>query len=299
MNCLNMNCLNNSHRSLVLFLAIVSFLIPSRRTDAGTIYVNNRLGSDAYNGIRAEAITEQTGPVKTIGRALKLAGRSDVISLANTGVPYYESISLVGSKHSGPVQQPFTILGNGATLSGAMAVPETAWQQVGIDLWQLKPYRKGHYQLILDGKAVAEVKRPADKTWTEVPEMPTGNWCVFKGAIYFQAERLADPESMRFGLARHTCGITFYGVNNVVIDNLTIQHFRIDGVNANDHAKDVVLQNVVLTENGRAGLTVAGTSLVAVLQSRIERNREHSILLKEAAALVIDETVLDVEPDQK
>ena len=294
-----MNCLNISHRSLVLFLAIVSFLIPSRRTDAGTIYVNNRLGSDACNGIRAEAITEQTGPVKTIGRALKLAGRSDVISLANTGVPYYESISLVGSKHSGPVQQPFTILGNGATLSGAMAVPETAWQQVGSDLWQLKPYRKGHYQLILDGKAVSEVKRPAGKTWTEVPEMPPVSWCAFKGAMYFQAERLDDPESMRFGLARQACGITFYGVNNVVIDNLTIQHFRIDGVNASDHAKDVVLQNVVLTENGRAGLTVAGTSLVAVLQSRIERNREHSILLKEAAALVIDETILDVEPDQK
>jgi hypothetical protein len=294
-----MNCHNHFRHSQILLLAIASFLIASQRTDAGTIYVNNRLGSDAYNGIQAEAITEQTGPVRTIGRALKLAGRSDVISLANTGVPYYESISLVGSKHSGPAMQPFTILGNGATLSGAMAVPETAWQQVGSDLWRLKPYRKGHYQLILDGKAVSEVKRPAGTTWTEVPEMPPGSWCAFKGAMYFQAERLAEPESMRFGLARHSCGITLYGVNNVVIDNLTIQHFRIDGVNANDHAKDVVLQRVVLTENGRAGLTVAGTSLVAVLQSRIERNREHSILLKEAAALVVVETQLDAEPDQQ
>jgi hypothetical protein len=294
-----MNCLNHLHRNQILFLAIVSFLIAFQRTDAGTIYVNNRLGSDAYNGIREEAITEQTGPVKTIGRALKLAGRSDVISLANTGVPYYESISLVGSKHSGPAMQPFTILGNGATLSGAMAVPETAWQQVGRDLWRLKPYRKGHYQLILNGKAVPELKRTADTTWTEVPVLPVGSWCAFRGAVYYQAERLVEPEEMRFGLARHSCGITFYGVNNVVVDNLTVQHFRIDGVQANDHARDVVLQRVVLIENGRAGLTVAGTSLVAILQSRIERNREHSILLKEAAALLVHETQLDVVPDQK
>ena len=104
---------------------------------------------------------------------------------------------------------------------------------------------------------------------------------------------------MRFGIARHSCGITFYGVNNVVVDNLTVQHFRIDGINANDHAKDVVLREVTLIENGRAGLTVSGTSLVALLECRIERNREHSILLKEAAALVVDRTQLDAEPDQK
>lgn len=294
-----MNGLTRFHCPQLIILTVASCLSISPTAHAATIYVNNRIGSDVFNGTQDQAINEKTGPVKTIRRALKLAGRSDVISLANTGVPYYEAISLVGSKHSGPETQPFTILGNGATLSGAMAVPETAWQQVGNDLWQLKPYRKGHFQLILDGKAVTEIKRPANETWTEVPTMPAGSWCAFKGAIYFQAERLAEPESMRFGIARHTCGITFYGVNNVVIDNLTVQHFRVDGVNANDHAKDVVLQRVVLTENGRAGLTVAGTSLVAVLDSRVERNREHSILLKEAAALVVDRTQLDVEPDQK
>jgi hypothetical protein len=294
-----MNHLNPLHRTLLIVLVVVSVHVASGTTRAATIYVNNRTGSDAYNGIRDEAINEKTGPVKSIRRALKLAGPSDVISLANTGVPYYEAISLVGSKHSGPVQQPFTILGNGATLSGAMAVPETAWQQVGNDLWRLNPYRKGHYQLILDGKAVPELKRAASETWTKVPEVPVGSWCAFKGAIYYHAERQVEPESMRFGIARHSCGITFYGVNNVVVDNLTVQHFRIDGINANDHAKDVVLREVTLIENGRAGLTVSGTSLVALLECRIERNREHSILLKEAAALVVDRTQLDAEPDQK
>lgn len=294
-----MNHLTRLHRTLLIVLVVVSVHVASGTTRAATIYVNNRTGSDAYNGIRDEAINEKTGPVKSIRRALKLAGPSAVISVANTGVPYYEAISLVGSKHSGPAQQPFTILGNGATLSGAMAVPETAWQQVGNDLWRLKPYRKGHYQLILDGKAVPELKQAASETWTKVPEVPVGSWCAFKGAIYYHAERLVEPESMRFGIARHSCGITFYGVNNVVVDNLTVQHFRIDGINANDHAKDVVLREVTLIENGRAGLTVAGTSLVALLECRIERNREHSILLKEAAALVVDRTQLDAEPDQK
>ncbi|MBC8289872.1 MAG: right-handed parallel beta-helix repeat-containing protein [Planctomycetes bacterium] len=289
-----------SSQRVLPFLVLASTLLAAVEDAAArTFYVNNRLGSDRFNGVAAEAVNRQTGPVATIGRALKLARSSDIISLADTGIPYYESISLVGVRHSGTAARPFTILGNGASLSGAIRVPETAWQQVGTDLWQLKPYRKGHYQLILDGKAVPEVRPQPDEKWTEVPELPVGSWCAFRGAIHYQAERLIEPESMNFAFAQRTTGITFYGVRNVFVDNLKVEHFRIDGANANDRATDVVLSGVLIVENGRAGLTVAGTSLVAVVGCRIERNRDESILLKEAAALVAQETRLDVPPTQK
>ena len=76
-----MNHLNPLHRTLLIVLVVVSVHVASGTTRAATIYVNNRTGSDAYNGIRDEAINEKTGPVKSIRRALKLAGPSDVISL--------------------------------------------------------------------------------------------------------------------------------------------------------------------------------------------------------------------------
>ena len=284
---------------LPAILLSASLLVQSKDATARTLYVNNRVGSDRFNGVAPEAVNRQTGPVATIGRALKLARRSDIISLADTGVPYYESISLVGGRHSGTGERPFMIAGNGATLSGAIAVPETAWQQVGTDFWQLKPYRKGYYQLILDGKAVREVRPQPDENWTEVPKLPEGSWCAFRGAIYYQAERLVEPKSMNFAFAQHGCGITLYAARNVLVDNLRIEHFRVDGVNANDHATDVVLNGVLIVENGRAGLTVAGTSLVAVVGCQIERNRDESILLKEAAALVVQRTQLDAEPTQQ
>ena len=130
--------LNFKRVLLPAILLSASLLAHSKDAAARTLYVNNRVGSDRFNGVAPEAVNRQTGPVATIGRALKLAKRSDIISLADTGVPYYESISLVGTRHSGTGERPFMIVGNGATLSGAIAVPETAWQQVGKDLWKLK-----------------------------------------------------------------------------------------------------------------------------------------------------------------
>ena len=282
-----------------LLILAVSLAGPAADTRAGTLFVNNRMGSDRYNGSTEKAINDSSGPVRTIQRALQLAGTSDIISLANTGVPYYESLTLCGTRHSGTERHPFTIVGNGSVLSGAIAVPETAWQQVGDHLWQLKPYRKGHYQLILNGKAVPELRRKANENRATVPDLPSGTWCAFRGAIYYRSERRTEPESMPFGFAQRGCGMTLYSVRNVLVQNVSIQHFRIDGVNAADQATDVVLTGVHLIENGRSGLAVGGTSLVAVVRGRVRGNRSHSVLLKEAAALVVRESEFDQPPVQQ
>ena len=49
----------------------------------------------------AEPDNPANGPVKTIDRALRIAGPSDRIVLINTGVPYRDSISLAGENCSG------------------------------------------------------------------------------------------------------------------------------------------------------------------------------------------------------
>ena len=95
--------------------------------------------------------------MRTITRALQLAGNGDTIVLANTNVPYRENISLVGSRHSGTPQQPFTIRGNGAILDGSAPVPPEAWESYRGAVFRFSPPRMGYQQLFLDDRPAVRV----------------------------------------------------------------------------------------------------------------------------------------------
>jgi hypothetical protein len=237
-----------------------------------------------------------TGPVKSISRALQLAGTGDTIIVANTGMPYYDHLTLQGEKHSGHPFRPFRIEGNGATLTGAMVVPQRAWREADLDVWMLVPFRKGHFQLVRDGKALAEVRPAADEQWTSVPDLQVNEWCVWHGAIYYKSERFVEPWTLNMSIARRSCGITVFAAHDIVISDLTIQHYRLDGVNLHDLALDVQLRKLTLRENGRAGFAIGGSSTAHVSGSDVERNRDHSVLIQEAAAVAIDDCILDAEP---
>ena len=263
---------------------------------AENIFVNNATGADRNDGSAAETVGTFAGPVRTISRALQLAKPSDAIVLANSGTPYFDEVTIDGRRLSGTEARPFRIVGNGAVLSGAMAVPPGAWEEVGRDLWRVKPHRKGHYQLVRDEAAASELRQAADENWAELPELAENQWCVWKGAIYLHAEHNADPGEQNFGIARGQCGITLHATRHVRISDLTIQHYRLDGINVHDRASDVTLSNVTLVENGRAGLTVAGSSTVRIAGAETRANRDFSMLVQDAAAVDVQETKFDVEP---
>ena len=106
-----------------LLLVLWSTPAPGRE-----IFVDNLSGNDRFNGQQPRGTAELFGPVRTIARALRLAGAGDVILLAKNKEPYRESISLVGSRHSGTAKDPFVIRGNGAILDGSVPVPARAWE---------------------------------------------------------------------------------------------------------------------------------------------------------------------------
>ena len=117
-----------SLRSFFLLSSLcgVWLILSAERSTAGVIYVDNRHGSDTFDGSDPDLIDTRTGPVKSIRRATLLAKSSDTIFLANTGVPYSESISLTGRRHSGIKGFPFRIVGNGSIVDGSRAVPTAA-----------------------------------------------------------------------------------------------------------------------------------------------------------------------------
>src|SRR5262249_23900589 len=113
---------SGSHRTATMmslvqrlsFLAValsIALFTAGCEAAARDIFVNNLAGDDLLDGTLPTNTSPGIGPFHTITRALRAAGPGDRIDLANTGEPYRESVSLVGSRHSGNALRPFTIEG--------------------------------------------------------------------------------------------------------------------------------------------------------------------------------------------
>lgn len=277
-------------------LLLTACLAWQHAATAAVVFVDNRNGSDAADGLFPKAMSPLSGPVRTIRRALELVQHGDVIELTKNAQPYYESLPLAGPRHSGAADQPLIIRGNGAILSGLRALPPAGWQRSGDDprLWQLSFTRKGYHVLLKEGALVPEF-RP--QSATDVPgSLPAGQWMSWRGGFYYRSESVEPPSKERFAHAGGETGISLYRTSHVWIRDLVVQHFRVDGFHAHDLCEGVVLENVEFRQNGRAGMAVTGTSQVDVIGSRISENGRYSAFHIPPARIYVSDSELDVEP---
>ncbi|MCY2964155.1 MAG: right-handed parallel beta-helix repeat-containing protein [Planctomycetota bacterium] len=270
-------------RRFSLPLMLLGCLFMGTCANAADVFVDNLLGEDTFSG---------GSSVRSIQAALRRAGGNDVIHLADHGIPYFESIDISGRKFANGGQGGLTIDGHGAVVSGVFRIPSNAWESLGAGLWKIRPMRKAHYQLVNFDRAAPEVI--VAPTASELPKLAPGHWAAWKGVIYYQAadQSWSAPDQLPLGLAAKDVGISIFDVNNVVIRNLTVRHFRLDGVNVHDRARGVVLENVLLVENGRSGLAVCGASQVEVVGSELAGNRVAQLWLGEMGKAQLSETKL-------
>ena len=73
---------------------------------------------------------------------------------------------------------------------------------------------------------------------------------------------------------------------------MTFENFRIDGINVHDRCKNIILENVTSTGNGRCGLAVNGTSQVEVIDSKLIDNRIEDLLITEQGVANLKQTKL-------
>src|SRR5262245_43029436 len=137
---------------LLLTLALLLSALPALARD---VYVNNATGDDRLDGTEPQRGDAYVGPVKTIGRALKLAQRSSHIVLAKTDQPYRESISLSAANHCGTPDEPFVIEGNGAVLDGTRLIPHKAWEHYFDHVFRYRPYWLGQQMLFINDEPIA------------------------------------------------------------------------------------------------------------------------------------------------
>jgi hypothetical protein len=70
------------------------------------------------------------------------------------------------------------------------------------------------------------------------------------------------PDSYDVQYSDLTVGVTLYEVRNVVIRDLIVQGFQLDGINAHDSVFDTVLREVTCRGNARSGISIGGASRV-------------------------------------
>jgi len=259
------------------YLLLIGLLAATGSAAATEIYVDNIIGRDADDGLTPGGREGNTGPVQSLERAVQLAGFADVIVLANTGTPYYGSISLMGHRNSGTAYTPFVIQGNGATISGLRTLPPGSWQKESRNLWKLTFTRKGYYRLLREGRPLPEYL-PHDGLDPR-PQLPAGEWVAWQGSVYFRQNRIESPEDEAFTYAADQTGISLHQVSNVVISDLKIQHFRFDGLHAQGLCDGITLDNVVSMENGRAGVVSSGASRIEIFGGQIKANGRHQLLV--------------------
>jgi hypothetical protein len=215
----------------------------SHHAVARDLYVNNDSGSDSHSGI-------------------SVAKKGDSIHIANTGVPYQESVSIQNSRNSGLVGKSFRIIGNGATLDGRKKISYDQWTAVGNQIFEFKPPRTSFFILYIDNRPATQIDVPAGAS--KLPQLEELQWCLFKRKVYFKPANRRLPDAFDVSYTHAQVGITLIDCQHIVIENLIIQGFQLDGINVHDNVFDAQLLEITSRGNGRSGISVGGASRVQI-----------------------------------
>lgn len=242
-------------------------------------YVDNVSGDNRWDGLVSKREGETHGPLRTITMTLRRATAGDRIVLVKNDEPYRECISLVGNKHSGTVLAPFIIEGNNAILDGSQPTGEFDWQPLGGDLYRLPLSESASQILFLDG--IPALRAPTLGPLRQEKDLPEKGWRLESGALVFRAERNKLPLDYKPSIARHPTGVTLYKVNDVIVRDLIIQGYQIDGIQAHDAGtyQPIVIAGCTARGNGRSGIAVVGASAVAIDGCLVGDNGESQLLV--------------------
>jgi hypothetical protein len=244
------------HRILCTFCLIFATATTAPARD---IFVDNLGGDDRNTGETLQSQGKSNGPCRTIGKALRLMKSGDrIILFAHPDEPYRESLAVQGGFCSGMEGAAAEIVGNGAVLDGTTSLIDATWDYEGNDTYSIRPRLMAYQQLFLAGKAAQR----APVTGSTRPKLEPLQWCLWEGKIFFRCETNHIPSSYGPACCGLQTGITLYQVHDLVISNLTIRGFQLDGVNAHDTARRVDFLDVASLDNGRSGFSIGGASRV-------------------------------------
>jgi Right handed beta helix region len=227
---------------------------------ARDLFVSNVAGDDRRDGRRARVLQAGHGPVQTISKALRLAESGDRIIVENTGELYRETLSLTGNRHGASPVRPLVIEGGGATLDGSVPISPDAWKHHAGEVFSYRPARMGYQQLFISGRPA--IRRPAQPAAVALPPLEPLQWCFTRGTIFFRVETGRLPADYELSCCGLQTGITLYHVQGLLIRDLVVQGFQLDGVAVHDRVRETRLERITARDNGQSGVSLRGASRV-------------------------------------
>jgi hypothetical protein len=281
-------------RTAILFYSACVVVLLCRSAVAGDLYVNNVFGNDSLSGDR-EQPSERQGPVRSIQRALCLAKPGDHIHIAKTDKPYREELSISGPCLRGRADKPLLISGNGAVLDGTVVAASGAWKHEAGNVFSMQPRRLTFQQLYRQDTPLKRV-RLVDVTTIEEQLQPL-EWALAGDRIFFRVEKGYVPGMYPLRHAGLQTGITLYNTEHVRIENLIVQGFQQDGINAHELARDCVFSGVECRGNGRSGFSAGGVSRVLIEESNFYDNGVMQLRVEGQASVTLDQSEVAASPD--
>lgn len=252
----------------VFFIGLLLLSLNSTAV-ARKIYVDNLTGNDRNDGSTPDTSTPSIGPCRSIAKAIRIARNGDRIVVKKTSEPYRESLTLQGRNQSGSELSPFILQGNGATLDGSMPIPTGAWKHYSKNVFQYRPKLMSHQTLFIDNAPASRVQVTKDD---QLAELETKSFAVKNGYIYFCCEEGSLPDGYNLSCSGMVTGITLFSCRNVLVQDLVIQGFQLDGVNAHDNVSNATVTGITARGNGRSGISVEGASRLKIEACLIGNN---------------------------
>ena len=281
-----------ANRNTIVAVLCWFSIVAAGQSQARDIYVNNFIGDDRASG-RSPEVTVINRPLRTINRALRLVDRGGRIILAKTEEPYREMISLSDVNQRGYSDQPLVIVGNGATLDGTVVAAPGAWKHERDGIFAMRPRRLAYQQLFLNGEPLRHV-RTSGRPDSAVSLQPL-EWTLRSDRILFRGEEGRVPHQYDLRHCGLQTGITLYNTEFVRIEDIIVQGFQQDGINAHELVKGCQLVRVECRANGRSGISVGGVSQMEIIESHCYDNGRVQLRLEGQAKVVAERSDFNVD----
>jgi hypothetical protein len=156
-------------------------------------------------------------------------------------------------------------------------------------MFRTRPISKSFQQLFLDDRPAVR-KQPAAG---DFPKLAALEWCLFEGWIYFGVEKGKLPLAYNLTCCGEQVGITLYEAHDVIIEDLILRGFWLDGVNCHDNVKRTDLIRLSTVENGRSGISIGGCSRVRIDTCTARANGAAQVRLEAVCTVQMLDNTLD------
>ena len=225
-------------RKFLFSVAFFSMLALS----AKTVHVDGQNGLDSQDGLSAATAK------KTIAAATSLLGPGDTLWLA-PGQTFYESITF---PVDGTPTQPITVEGNGAIISGLMAVPEDQWQDKGDGLFfQPAKIKYGALAPYMVNRDLTPLPRGAKPDTLQ----PGQGVCTTDG-LYIRCEPGRTPADLGLYVTGRVSGVALSNRSYITVRNLIAEYFSNDGFNIHGYCRGLLFENITGRCNGDDGFSI-------------------------------------------